>query len=117
MITLYGIKTCDTCRAALKWLDQKGIAHRFHDLRADGLAAKQVAAWIAALGWETVINRRSTTWRAIPAKVREGLDAKSAAALALGEPTLIKRPLIEADGKVLVGFDAKVKAALENARG
>jgi len=117
MITLYGIKTCDTCRAALKWLAQKGLAHRFHDLRADGIDAKKVSSWISALGWETVINRRSTTWRGIPEKTREGLDAKSAAALALKEATLIKRPVIEAKGVLLIGFDAKVKAALEKVGG
>lgn len=116
MITLYGIKTCDTCRAARKWLAQRNIPHRFHDLRADGIGAKDIAAWIARHGWETVINRKSTTWRALPVELREGLDAKSAAALALKEPALIKRPVIEAGKDSFIGFDDKVKAALEKLR-
>lgn len=117
MITLYGIKTCDTCRAALKWLSAQGIAHRFHDLRADGLPATRLAGWIDALGWERVINRRSTTWRSLPDTAREGLDAKSAASLAIREPTLIKRPVIEIGDRVFVGFDNSVKAALAKANG
>lgn len=116
VITLYGIKTCDTCRAALKWLAQRDIAHRFHDLRADGIGAKDIAAWIDAHGWETVLNRKSTTWRALPVKQREGLDAKSAAALALKEPTLIKRPVIDTGKATFVGFDDLVKTALEKLR-
>lgn len=115
MLTLYGIKTCDTCRAALKWLAAEKIAHRFHDLRADGLAAKTVADWIAALGRDAVINRRSATWRDIPARERDGLDDKSAVKLALAHPTLIKRPVIDTGKAVTVGFDARVKASLAKA--
>lgn len=115
MITVYGIKTCDTCRKALKWLEAEGIEHRFHDFRADGLGDKTVAAWVAALGWETVLNRRSTTWRELPEKARASLDGKSAAALMVKHPTLIKRPVFAAGKTVLIGFDDKVKAALRRA--
>lgn len=112
MITLYGIKTCDTCRKALKWLDGEGIAHRYHDLRADGLTPAQVSAWVKARGWESVLNRRSTTWRDLPEDARAGLDVKSATALMLEHPTLVKRPVIDTGKEILIGFDAGTRAAL-----
>lgn len=115
MIELYGIKTCDTCRAALKWLSEKGISHRFHDLRADGLTVATVAAWVADQGWETVLNRRSTTWRELPEKDRRKLDAKSATALMAKHPTLIKRPVIDTGKTILIGFDDRVRSALAKA--
>lgn len=105
MTTLYGIKNCDTVKKARRWLDEHGVEYRFHDLRADGLEAKRLDAWIRAVGWETLLNRRGTTWRKLPEAVREGIDAKRAAALMLEQPTLIKRPVIEHGEQVLVGFD------------
>ena len=66
MITIYGIKNCDTCRKALKWLQAEGIEHRYHDFRADGLEAADVTRWVSAVGWETLLNRRGTTWRKLP---------------------------------------------------
>jgi Spx/MgsR family transcriptional regulator len=116
MVTLHGIKTCDTCRKALKWLDGQGIAHRFHDMRSDGLSRQTVAGWVAALGWENVLNRRSTTWRELPEKVRAGLDEKTATALMVEHPTLIKRPVIEADRELLIGFDEGTRTALGRGR-
>jgi Spx/MgsR family transcriptional regulator len=116
MVTLYGIKTCDTCRKALKWLDGQGIDHRFHDMRTDGLSRPKVAGWVAALGWENVLNRRSTSWRELPEKARAGLDEKTAAALMLENPTLIKRPVIEADKELFIGFDEKTRTALGRGR-
>lgn len=115
MITLYGIKTCDTCRKALKWIDGEGMAHRFHDFRADGLNPVMVKAWIKALGWEAVLNRRSTTWREIPEKDRAAIDEKSAVALMLKHPTLIKRPVIEVGKAVLIGFTDETRQALRKA--
>lgn len=111
-MTLYGIKTCDTCRKSLKWLDAQGIAHKFHDIRADGLAPATLASWIGAHGWESVLNKRSTTWREIPGKARHGLDDRSAAALMRKHPTLIKRPVIDTGNDVLIGFTDKTKTAL-----
>lgn len=116
MVTLYGIKTCDTCRTALKWLDSQGIAHRFHDMRSDGLSRQTVAGWVAALGWENVLNRRSTTWRELPEKERAGIDAGTAAALMLKHPTLIKRPVFESGKELFIGFDEKTRTALGRAR-
>lgn len=104
MITVYGIANCDTCRKARRWLDGEGIAHRFHDFRADGLDAKMLAAWVTALGWETLLNRRGATWRNLPEAARDGLTPATATALMLRHPTLIKRPVFAAGGAVLVGF-------------
>ena len=112
MITVYGIRNCDTCRKALKWLDSEGIAARFHDFRKDGLAADRLDAWIDALGWEALLNRRGTTWRKLPASETEGVDAGRARALMLAHPTLIKRPVFDLGGRYLVGFRESEQAAL-----
>lgn len=112
MIVVYGLKNCDTCRKALKWLDAKGIAHRLLDVRDDGVAADQISAWTSALGWETVLNRRSTTWRQIPESEREGLNEDRAVALMAKHPTLIKRPVIDTGRTFLVGFTKDTEAAL-----
>ncbi len=105
MTTLFGIKNCDTVKKARRWLDEHGIDYRFHDLRADGLEAKQLQAWITDVGWETLLNRRGTTWRQLPEAEREGVDAARAARLMLSQPTLIKRPVLDTGkGPVHVGF-------------
>ena len=106
MTTLYGIPNCDTVRKARNWLGTRGIAHRFHDFRADGLTAERVAAWVDALGWEALLNRRGTTWRQLDADVRAAIGAATAPALLLAQPTLIRRPVLEQDGAVHLGFDA-----------
>jgi len=115
LITLYGIKNCDTCRKALKWLDSENIAHKFHDFRADGLDEKNLSAWIAGIGWETLLNRRGTTWRNLPEADREGLTPDNAAALMLKYPTLIKRPVFDTGGTYLVGFSGAEQDALKQA--
>ncbi len=102
---LYGIPNCDTVRKARRWLDERGVAYRFHDLRADGLRAEVVAHWLAAVGYETLINTRGTTWRQLPAPTREGLSADTAVALMQAHPTVIKRPVVEWGDAVTVGFD------------
>lgn len=112
MLTVYGIKNCDTVKKALKWLDAEGIEHTFHDLRADGVDEATVARWIDALGWESVLNRRSTTWRQLSEKDKEGLNEKRAATLAVEQPTLIKRPVFEGNDLILNGFTDKVRDAL-----
>jgi Spx/MgsR family transcriptional regulator len=116
MITVYGIKTCDTCRKAMKWLGAEGIEARFHDLRADGLDAKKLDAWIAALGWEELLNTRGTTWRKLPAEETRVVDGGHARALMLAHPTLIKRPVFELKSEIVIGFkpaqQQKIRAAL-----
>ncbi|MDA0991892.1 MAG: ArsC family reductase [Verrucomicrobia bacterium] len=115
MITVYGIKNCDTCRKARKWLDAEGIEHRYHDFRADGLDETTLSAWVSAIGWETLLNRRGTTWRKLPEADRDGLTADNAAALMLANPTLIKRPVFDTGGAYLVGFSKAVEDALKQA--
>jgi arsenate reductase len=115
LITIYGIKNCDTCRKARKWLSAQNIKHKFHDFRADGLDEKTLSAWIDAVSWETLLNRRGTTWRNLSEAAREGLTPASAASLMLENPTLIKRPVFEVGGACLVGFSAVEQAALKQA--
>ena len=115
MITVYGLKNCDTCRKARKWLDENSIDHRFHDVRADGLDPADLAAWAAALGWEKLLNRRGTTWRGLPETEKEGLDDCSSQALMVTHPALIKRPVFHIAGNYAIGFDELTKAMLKGA--
>lgn len=104
MTTLYGIKNCDTVKKARKWLDAAGIDYRFHDFRADGLDREKLNAWIEAVGWEHLVNRRSTTWRQLPEAVKENINEKNVLDLLIEQPTLIKRPVLEKGGEIRVGF-------------
>ncbi|GAB5450688.1 MAG: ArsC family reductase [Halioglobus sp.] len=107
MVTLYGIKNCDTVKKARKWLDENGVDYQFHDFREDGVTCKQVRQWVDELGWETVINKRSTTWKSLDAEQRESMDAESAAAAIVEQPTLIKRPLLDTGHERHCGFNAE----------
>lgn len=109
---LFGIPNCDSVRGARRWLDERGIAYGFHDFRKEGLEASRLAAWVEQAGWETLLNRKGTTWRRLPAAQREGLDARRAQALMLAQPTLIKRPVLETGKHLEVGFDADRYATL-----
>jgi arsenate reductase len=113
-VTLYGITTCDTVRKARAWLDATGVPYRFHDFRKDGLDAAKLQGWLDGLGWEAVLNRAGTSFRALPEAQRIGLDRDRAAALILANPTLVKRPVLEMDGRVTVGFKPDSYAALFN---
>jgi len=104
MITVYGIRNCDTCRKALKWLEAEGIEHRFHDFRKDGLEAASVAAWAKEAGWEKLLNRRGTTWRNLSDAEKDGVDAAKAERLMVANPTLIKRPVTDTGTRIFVGF-------------
>ena len=114
MVTIYGIKNCDTVKKARQWLDSHAIDYRFHDFRADGLQAKQVSQWIKRLGLEQLINKRSTTWKQLAPATRDSLDDKSALQVILDNPTLIKRPLLETKEAIQVGFKADNYAQLLN---
>jgi len=103
---LYGIRNCDTVRKARKWLDEHGIAYEFHDFRKDGLSEELLSRWETALGWEALINRRGTTWRGLPEDVRNSMDAASAHRVMLENPSIIKRPVVEHNGHVSIGFSA-----------
>jgi arsenate reductase len=113
MITVYGIRNCDTCRKALKWLESEGIEHCFHDFRKDGLADTQVAAWLEAVGSDVLLNRRGTTWRNLSDTEKDSVDAGKAEALIVANPTLVKRPVFEGAGTLLVGFGAAQQDALK----
>ncbi len=106
MIVVTGLKNCDTCRNAMKWLKAEGIDARLHDLRTDGLEAAALERWVDAVGWETLLNRRGTTWRGLSDADKADVDSAKAKALMLAHPALIKRPVVEAKGRVLVGIDA-----------
>lgn len=115
MIVVHGLKTCDTCRKALKWLAGHDLPHRFHDLRADGLDQTMLKRWADRVGWETLVNRRGTTWRQLPAAETAAVDCVTAIALMQTHPALVKRPVFEVDGTVIVGFDAAQQAELQRA--
>jgi Spx/MgsR family transcriptional regulator len=111
-VTIHGLATCDTTRAARKWLDAKGVAYRFHDVREDGLTKAMVEGWIKVLGWEKVLNKASTTWRELPDKDKQNVDEKRAVALLLAHPTLVKRPVLDDAGKLTLGFKPDLYAGL-----
>jgi Spx/MgsR family transcriptional regulator len=106
MITMYGIKNCDTIKKARRWLDDHQLEYRFHDYRADGLDRALLDTFIAELGWEALLNTRGTTWRKLDESVRDSItNADAAAALMLEMPAIIKRPLLCAPGQpMLLGF-------------
>ncbi len=105
MTTLYGIKNCDSVRKARQWLTAHDIPYTFHDLRADGLDEASLHGWARSAGWETLLNRRGTTWRKLPEAQRDAIDEQKAIQWMLENPTLIKRPvLLTDDGQIHVGF-------------
>ena len=103
---LYGIPNCDTVKKARRWLDDHGVADRFHDFRKDGLDPAKLQGWIDTLGWEKLLNKSGTTFRKLPDADKEGLDADKAKALMLAQPAMIRRPVLEAGGDPGVGFSA-----------
>lgn len=103
-LTLFGIKNCDTIKKARKWLEANELDYQFHDYRVDGLEEAKLDSWIEEAGWKTLLNQRSTSWRQLDAAVKENIDATSAKALMLENPTLIKRPVLETGKEILVGF-------------
>lgn len=111
MLTMYGIRNCDTCRKAQKWLDANSIGYRFHDVRADGLQESDLLRWAGKVEWQKLLNTRSTTWRGIPETMRSDVDETRALKLMLQHPTLVKRPVLEKGKKVIVGFSAQEYAA------
>jgi arsenate reductase (glutaredoxin) len=104
-ITLYGIPNCDTVKKARNWLDAKGIAYAFHDYKKTGADADRLKSWCAAKGWEVILNRAGTTFRKLPDTEKAGLNEATAIALMLDQPSMIKRPLVEYAGGLLVGFN------------
>ncbi len=112
MITFYGLKSCDTCKKAAKWLTDSGLEFQVIDVRADGVEQSRIEAWVDVVGWETVLNRRSTTWRGLEDSDKEDIDAVKAVSLLVKNPTLIKRPVFEKGDQIFVGFTDAVKSGL-----
>jgi arsenate reductase len=111
-IDLFGIPGCDTVKKARAWLDAGGIGYVFHDFKKEGAAPAKLAAWSDAAGWEALLNRRGTTFRALDAADKTDIDRAKAIRLMQAHPSLIKRPVVEYDGGVLVGFDPGAWGAL-----
>lgn len=103
-VTVYGIKNCDTMKKARAWLDAHGVAYGFHDYKTAGIDAARLARWVALVGWEPLLNRAGTTFRKLPDGDKQGVDADKAQALMLARPSMIKRPVVEYPGGLLVGF-------------
>ncbi len=103
-VTIYGIKNCDTMKKARDWLAQAGIAYDFHDYKVSGIDAATLKKWSAAVGWETLLNRAGTTFRKLPDADRENIDAAKAIALMQAQPSMVKRPVLDIDGRLVVGF-------------
>ena len=108
--TLYGIRNCDTMKKAWTWLDQHGVAYGFHDYKTAGIDKDRLKRWSEALGWETLLNRAGTTFRKLPEADKEGLNERKALALMLAQPSMIKRPVLDIGGKLVVGFKPEVYA-------
>ena len=93
MITLYGIKACDTMKKARAWLDEHGVAYQFHDYKSEGIDAERLQAWCAEHGWEVILNRKGTTFRKLDDADKENIDTDKAVALMQANPSMIKRIL------------------------
>ena len=106
MIDVYGIPNCDTVKKARAWLDAQGIEYAFHDYKKEGADRAKLERWVAEKGWETVLNRRGTTFRQLPDADKADIDAAKAVRLMQAHPSTIKRPVVEHPGGLLVGFDA-----------
>ena len=113
-LTLYGIPNCDTVKKARVWLDGEGHVYAFHDYKKAGIDEARLRGWVDQVGWETLLNRAGTTFRKLPDADRADLNADKAVALMLAQPSMIKRPVVETGGPLLVGFKPdEWKAALD----
>ncbi len=110
-LTLYGIKNCDTMKKARAWLDNNGTPYVFHDYKAAAIDAASLTRWCAVLGWDTVLNRAGTTFRALADGDKQGLDGPRAIALMAAQPSMIKRPILEGPGVLIAGFKPAVYAS------
>ena len=110
-ITLYGIKACDTMQKARAWLDGRGVAYLFHDYKTLGLDRGVLEDWARRVGWEVLLNRTGTTFRKLPEADKSGLDAARAIDLMLAQPSMVKRPVLDAGGALTVGFKPDIYAA------
>jgi arsenate reductase (glutaredoxin) len=111
MVVLYGIKTCDTCKKARAWLDNKGIEYQFHDFRIDGLTQAQLRVFADTLGWQVLLNKTSTSWRQLSTEQQADLTEAKVLQLMLELPTLIKRPVLDTGKELIIGFKPEIYQA------
>ena len=109
-VTIYGIKNCDTMKKARAWLDEQGIAYTFHDYKVQGIDRSRIEGWARDVSWETLLNRAGTTFRKLPDADKADLDKQKAIALMLAQPSVIKRPVLDIGGRLLVGFKPELYA-------
>lgn len=107
---VYGIKNCDTVKKARAWLEAKGVDYEFHDFKAEGVSKEKLKGWMETVGWEVLLNKAGTTFRKLPDEAKDGVTKTKATALMLDQPSIIKRPVVEHGGKVLVGFKPETYA-------
>lgn len=105
-VTVYGIKNCDTMKKARAWLEGHGVPYAFHDYKTAGIDRPTLESWAKAVGWEVLLNRAGTTFRKLPEADKADLNETKALALMLAQPSMIKRPVLDLDGRLLVGFKA-----------
>lgn len=111
-VTIHGIRNCGTMKKARAWLDAHRIAHRFHDYKVSGIERAMLESWARQAGWEALLNRAGTTFRKLPETEREGLTEARAITLMLAQPSMIRRPVLERDGRITLGFSPERYAAL-----
>ena len=112
MTTIYGIPNCDTMKKARTWLDKHKVAHGFHDYKKAGIEKATLEGWVKKVGWEILLNRAGTTFKKLPDADKDGITEKKAIVLMLAQPSMIKRPVLEAKGKITVGFKPEIYQAL-----
>jgi len=116
-LILYGIRNCDTMKKARHWLDAQGVEYEFHDYKTAGIERRRLEQWCGKLGWETLLNRAGTTFRKLPDADKRALDERRALALMLAQPSLIKRPVLDVGGRLLVGFKPELYESAVRASG
>jgi arsenate reductase len=112
LVTIYGIKACDTMKKARNWLDGHKVAYGFHDYKTAGIGREALEGWAKQVGWEVLLNRSGTTFRKLPDADKTGLTKAKAVVLMLAQPSMIKRPVLDVDGKLTVGFKPDTYAAV-----
>ena len=112
-VTLYGIRNCDTVKKARAWLEARGVEYRFHDYKVAGIDAAQLERWCGEVGWEVLLNRAGTTFRKLADSQKEKLNRQKALALMCSHPSVIKRPVVELKGRLVVGFKTELYESIQ----